>query len=232
MDPQNPESGVTASPAEPAVSAAPVQSTQPNGSEPVTNPGNGNEGQTVPFSRFQEVNDKARTAEEEAQNLRNEIEQLRSIQQQQPQNDDDLDPDVEKLLDSYAKKHGLVSQQELAAERSRLQVQQDVRDLESNPPVSGIAYDHKAVMAYAKENDLPITSKSALRAAYRDLNWDKIVEAERNRAIDGFKNNNNSGAEMPGSRGAVPPSEQDVSGRSPKERIKSRIGLARQKLTQ
>lgn len=222
MDNQDP--GVIASPAEPVVSAPAPDAPAPTGSEAVTN-----SEQQVPFSRFQEVNDKAKAAEEEAQKLREENEQFRNTQTPETPNDE-LDPEVEKLLDSYAKKRGLVSQQELDGKQAQIQVQQDVRDLTANPPVAGIPYDNKAVMDYAKANNLPITSRSAFIAAYKELNWDKIVEAERNKAIDGYKSNS-GGAETPGSKGAQAPKDQEVAGRNTKERIRSRIGMARQKLT-
>jgi hypothetical protein len=218
MPPADP--GVTAPPAEPTAPAAP-----PVGSEPVTNPGE----QTVPFTRFQEVNDRAKAEAERATQLEQELEEARKPAPP-PVDDDNPDPDVEKLLDSYAKRKGLVSQAELAAEQNKLQVQRDIEDLSTNPPNPGIPYDNKAVMDYAKTNNMPITSKAALRAAYRELNYDKIVEAQRQSAIEGYKKAGNSGAELPGSSGAVAPEEPELKGKTPKERAKERIRIARQKL--
>lgn len=228
MEPST-DPGVTAPPAEPATSVAPATTTPPSGGEAVTSTG-GTEEQTVPFSRFQEVNDKAKLAEEEAQRAREELEELR----QQPPistSADELDPDVEELIRKGAKKLGLVSKEELAANQNQIQVQQDVADLTANPPNPGIPYDNKAVMEYAKSNNMPITSKTTLRAAYREMNYDKIVEAERQRAIDGYKKAGSSGAEQPGSTGPTPPPEPELTGRNPKERTRERIRLARQKLT-
>ncbi len=210
--------GVTAPPAEPA---APVAPSTPPVSEDVTTPGE----QTVPFSRFQEVNDKAKAAEELAQQREAELEELRKPP---PPNDDEPDPDVEKLLDSYAKRKGLVSQEELAAERANIQVQQDIDNLTANPPNPGIPYDNKAVMDFAKANNMPITSKAALRAAYRELNYDKIVEAQRQSAIEGYKKAGSSGAELPGSKGPQAPEEPKLEGKTPKDRIRERIRLSRQ----
>lgn len=212
---------------EPAAAAPP---TEPTGSEPVTNPGDKTE-QTVPFTRFQEVNDKAKAAEERANQLQEELNQ-RELTPPMPQNnDDELDPEVEELIRKGAKKLGLVSQDELAADRNKVQVQQDISDLTANPPNPGIPYDNKAVMDYANANSLPITSKAALRAAYRELNYDKIVEVERQRAIDGYKTSGSSGAEQPGSSGAVAPQEPQLTGKSTKERTRERIHNARQKLS-
>lgn len=242
MEPKTPlDPGVTAPPAEPAAPAAPTepqtpiaQEPTPNGSEPVTNPGGTNE-QTVPFDRFQEVNDKAKAAEAKAQELEEENERLRNPEpasSTNPQNnDDELDPEVEALIRKGAKKLGLVSQDDLAAARNRDQVQQDINDLTATPPVAGIPYDNKTVMDYAKANNLPVTSKNALVAAYKSANWDKILEAERQRAIDGYKTGGSSGAERPGSTGATPPVEPEITGKSTKERTRERIRNARQKLT-
>lgn len=227
--------GVTAPPAEPAAPAAPApsepaQPTEPTGGEAVTSTGKEGE-QTVPFSRFQEVNDKAKQAEEDAQKANEELEALRQQQQSStPNSDEDPDPDIEKVLDSYAKRKGLVSKEELATEQTKIQVQQDVKDLTATPPNPGIDYDHKAVMKYAQDNNMPVTSKAALRAAYRELNYDKIVEAQRQSAIEGYKKANSSGAEQPGSTGATAPEEPELTGKIAKERTRERIRLARQKL--
>lgn len=220
--------GVTAPPADPAAPAAPA-TPAPTGGDAVTSPGTPGE-QTVPFSRFQEVNDKAKADSERVSQLERELEEAK---QPTPQitDTDELDPDVEELIRKGAKKLGLVSKEDLAAEQTKNQVQQDISDLTSNPPNPGIPYDNKAVMDYAKTNNMPITSKAALRAAYRELNYDKIVETQRQSAIEGYKKAGGSGAEMPGSSGAVLPPEPELKGRNPKERAKERIRLARQKLT-
>lgn len=239
MDPKDPANpGDTATPpvAEPAASAAPaepsaplVPSAQPNGSEPDTNPGNG-EPAMVPSDRLREETEKRRKAEEDFDEYKKaHPDEPAPVVSQNP--DDELDPDVVDLVSKSAKKLGFVTQEELAAERAQDQVRRDVSDLIATPPVAGVPFDDKAVMEYASENGLPITSKNALVAAYRSANWDKIMEAERQRAIDGFKSGNSSGAERPGSSGASPPAEPEIQGKSPKERTRERIRLAREKLT-
>lgn len=228
--------GVTAPPAEPAAPAAtepqaPAQPNDPTGSEPVTNPGDKSE-QTVPFARFQEVNDKAKEAEERATKLQEELDQRPQTPSITPQNgEEELDPEVVDLVSKSAKKLGFVTQEELAQRETDIQVRQDVRELETTPPNVGIPYDHKEVLKYANDNNLPITSKAALRAAYRELNYDKIVEAERQKAIEGYKTAGSSGAEQPGSTGATPPSEPELTGKTAKERTRERIRNARQKLS-
>lgn len=226
MDPST-DPGVIAPPADgDATATAPVETQPPtNGSEPVTNSGGEGEGQAVPFDRFQEVNNKAKEAEERARIAEERAAELES-QRSQPSGDDDieLEPDTEKLLDAYVKKRGFVSQQELADERNRLQVQTDVRDLTDQYAKTGIPFEDKKVFEYANKNGLPITSKNALEAAYRQMNWDKIVEVERQRAIDQMKSGNSSSAEKPGSSTPTAPEEP-----TPGD-LKSRIHAARLKL--
>lgn len=238
MNPDDSASGVQpASPAAPAAPAASVQ-TPPNGSEAVTNPGSGAPEQLVPFSRFQEVNDKAKTAEEELRKANEELERLRQQPPtpQTPQNgDDDLDPEVVEIVKKSASKLGFVTAEQLAAREAELklqtQVQQDVRDLEGHYASSGIPYVHQDVLKYATDNNLPITSKAALEAAYRGLNWNKILEAERQRAL-ADNHGSGSGAERPGRSAPQQPQDPNkVEGRNPQERGISRIRAARQKLS-
>lgn len=221
-----------APPVVPADSGQPPAQLTPPGTEPEINSGAPAEPAMVPSDRLRQETEARRQAEEHAQELQEELDAARQPQTPQSSSDDDdeLDPATEKLLDGYAKKRGLVSQSELDARAMENQVRQDIQSLIATPPIPGIPYDDKAVIAHAKANNLPITSKNALVAAYRDLNWDKIVEAERQRAIDGFKSGSGSGAEKPGnSGGATPPAEPQITGRSPKERVRERIRLARQK---
>lgn len=219
-----PTPGDNATPPVAAAPAAPVEA-PPSGSEPDNNSG---DPAMVPSDRLREETEKRRKAEEDNERLQQELEASKAPP---PTNDDDPDPDVEKLLDSYAKRKGLVSQEELAAERSKIQVEQDINELTANPPNPGIPYDNKAVMDYAKSNNMPITSRTALRAAYRELNYDKIVEATKQSAIEGYRKAGSSGAELPGSSGAVAPTEPELTGKTPKERARERIRNARQKLT-
>lgn len=202
---------------------APSEPASP-GTEPDNNPEGKPDPAMVPSDRLREETEKRRRAEEE-------LEALRESQVQPVSQDDELDPEVEEMIRKGAKKLGLVSKEELAAEQSKVQVQQDIKDLEANPPNPGIPYDNRAVMDYAKSNNMPITSKVALRAAYRELNYDKIVEAQRQSAIEGYKKAGSSGAEQPGSAGAIPPTEQELTGKTPKERVRERVRNARQKLT-
>jgi hypothetical protein len=219
MDPST-DPGATATP--PVEPSAPVEPS--TGSEPVTNTEVKPE-HSVPFDRFQEVNDKAKEAEEKVRVSEARIAELEAQQTRTPSDEDiELEPDTEKLLDSYVKKHGFVSQQDLAAERNKIQVQQDIRDLTDQYAKSGIPFEDKKIFDYAKQNNLPITSKSALDAAYKQMNWDKLVETERQRAIDQFKSGNSSSGEKPGSSAPTTPEEPQTGN------LRSRIRAAHQKL--
>jgi hypothetical protein len=208
--------------------ASPVETTQPaaNGSEPDTN---SSEPSTVPSARLREETEKRRKAEEENERLRTELETKNTPPQTPVVDETYPDSDTEKILDSYVKKHGFVSQEELAAQRMQVQAQQDVKDLTTNPPIPGIAYDNKEVRDYAAKNGLPITSKNALVAAYKELNWEKIVEAERLQAIDSYKAGGSGSAELPGPGGATLPPEPELKGKSTKERTRERVRNARQR---
>jgi hypothetical protein len=204
----------------PAPSEPPTQS--PNGSEPDTNPGG--QSAMVPSERLREETEKRRQAEEE-------LRQLREAQTKPaPSNEEDLDPEVVSLVQRSAKKLGFVTEQELAQREMQVQVRQDVRDLETQYANSGVPYKNQEVLDYAKANNMPITSKAALRAAYRDMNADRIAEVERQRIIAELKESGNGGAEKPGSGGAKAPTESKVEGGSPKERNRNRIQQARQRL--
>ena len=134
--------GATTSPVEPAVTTAPVQTTPANGSEPVTNT-DGKTEQQVPFSRFQEVNDKAKQADERVAQLESELETERQAKVQQTSSEDELDPEVLDLVKKSSAKLGLVSKEELDAREAQIQVRQDLVDLTSQYKDFGIPFDGK-----------------------------------------------------------------------------------------
>lgn len=218
-----------AAPAAPAEPTAPLvpSSSQPNGSEPEINPGG--EPAMVPSDRLRQETEKRHEAEQRAKDAEEALANSTPPSASTPDLDEDVEPDVVDAVRKSAKKLGYITKEDLAAERAKDQVQRDVSDLTANPPVPGIPFDREAVTAYAEENGLPITSKNAWVAAYRSANWDKILEAERQRAIDSSRGNGSS-AEQPGPGGAVPPAEPEITGKSTKERTRERIHNARQKL--
>lgn len=224
--PATPPVAEPAAPAPAPAAPAPQEPAQP-GTPPASEgvkPPEGQPGeQHVPYQRFQEVNDAKKAAEDKAAALEAELEEARkSATPQISDDEDELDPEVEDLVRKAAKKLGLVSQSELQQQQLQEQVKQDVKNLEAEYANSGVPYNHQEVINYAKENNLPITSKSALRAAYRDMNWDKLVEAERQKSVDAYKSAGSSGAERPGN--SAPPTPKDESGAT--GGLKGRIGAA------
>lgn len=209
--------GVVAPPTEPTAPAA-----EPTVREDVTNPGKTEE-QSVPFTRFQEVNDKAKASDERATQLEQELEQLRE-QQARPQTpEEDVDPDVLDLVKKSAAKLGFVSKEDLDSREAKIQVTQDLNDLTSQYKDSGIAFDGKKVIDYAKANGMPLGSKKSLDAVYKEMNYDAIIEANRKAAVTAYQEGAKSGAEKPGSTGAKAPEEPKAGN------LKERIKAAREK---
>lgn len=214
-----------------------VQDTQSTGNEAVTNSEGEGQEQSVPFDRFQEVNNKAKSEAERAAKYERELEELRQQQSSQSsKEDEDIDPNVSSLVKKIIEKEGYVKKDALteAVTKSELarQYREDTSELTVKYAKSGVPFNADAIRDYAKENGINITSKASLEAAYRQANFDKILESRTNAAITQFKENGGkTTAEKPGSKGATPPVEKEVTGSTAAERIKSRIGLARQKVS-
>lgn len=227
-DPVAPTPGVPAPPAEPAAPAAPVQPAAPAGSEPVQPPSEPAAGQSVPYERFSEVNTKAKDAEERAAKAEQELEEMRNAQPPTPtpppDDGDDIDPDVEKMLDGFAKKRGYLTQEQIDARDAQNQVKEDVAALTAQYKDTGIPFDDKAVREYAQQNGIVIGSKAGWNSAYLQMNHEAIIEAERNKAIDSFKNGGNSSAEKPGTPAPKAPEEPKPTG------LKNRVRAARERL--
>ncbi len=217
----DPEPGVTTPPVEPAATVAPAPA-EPSGTEPVTKTGKEEE-QQIPLSRFQEVNDKAKAEEERATKLEEEIAQLKE-QQATVSDDEEIEPDTLDLIKKSASKLGLVSKEELDAREAQIQVRQDIVDLTSQYKDSGIPFDGKKVIEYAKTNGMPLGSKKSLDAVYKEMNYDAIVEGQRKAAVTAFQEGGKSGGEKSGSEGAKHPSEEQKAGS-----LKDRIKAAREK---
>lgn len=201
---------------------------QPTGGEAVTSSGDGQQEQAVPFHRFQEVNDAKRKAEERAQAVEQELAAIRAADESKGSQtgDDEIDPDVEALISKTIKKLGYVSKDELAQDRAAQQYQLDTQALTDQYKNSGVPFDANAVREYAKENGLPITNKTSMEAAFKQMNWGKFMELERNRAVTEFKENGSkTSGEIPGPGGARQPEQPEAHG------VKSRIAAARQKLS-
>lgn len=203
-----------------------TQDTTPTGREAVTNSGEGQE-QAVPFSRFQEVNDAKKVAEERAAEAERKLQESTAAQP----SGNEPDPDVEKTLDDYAKRHGLMTKGEFEKQQqdtaARIQVRQDTSELRTQYKESGVPFDDKAVFSYMKDHNMSVTSKDAMDAAYQHMNREKIMEAARNKAIADFQEGAKSGAERPGPGGSKPPA-----GNSQPAGLRGRIHTEVQKLRQ
>lgn len=224
MENENPTPGVPTSPVDPGAEQAPA--TPPsNGSEPVIN-SDGAGDQTVPFSRFQEVNDRAREYESEKTRLEQELEELRSAQQPPAQEEDDLDPEVEALISKVLSKQGYVKKDDLAAQQVQIQYGLDTRDLTEKYKDSGIPFDASEVRSFANKEGIQVTNKASLEAVYKVMNQDKLLEIATNKALTQFQENGGkTSAEKPGPGGAKVSEEPEVHG------LKGRIAAARQKVS-
>lgn len=234
------EEATTTTPAAGDTTATTDASTQaPASTTAPTEPANGSEADNnssneamVPSHRVREATEARRKAEEERDAAQRELEELRSKQSQTPaqtgDDDEEIDVDVEKLVEPILKKRGYVTQEELRAAEAKRQYDSDVASLTAQYAESGVPFVAEDVRQYAKDNGINITSKASLKAAYLDMNADKILEAERNKAIAEFKENGSSTtAERPGGSGPELPAEKKVEGNNPKERLMSRIRIAR-----
>lgn len=196
----------------------------PNGSEPDTNPGNSN-GAMVPSDRLREETSKRREAEEHAAELQRQLDE-RNQQPQNPQSgeDDEVDPEVEKLITKTLEKKGYIKKEDLQAVEMKRQLDSDVQELTGKYAKTSVPFDAKEVVKYAKDHGLQLTNKQSLEAVYRDMNFEKIREAERNAAITEFQESGRNGGEKPrGGEGGEPEQQQEVHG------IKNRVHAALQR---
>lgn len=213
-----------------SIDTSTTTTTQADGSE-ADNNSSDNQEAMVPSWRVRKETEARRKAEEDKARLEAEISELRNKQSSSETPDEDVDTEVLDLVKKSAEKLGLVSKDELQRKELEIQVRQDVKDLEGQYANSGIPYDHQKVLDYAEEHNIPVSSKAALQAAYKEMNWDKIVEAERQKAIAGFKEGSSTSGEKPGSSDTKDIAEgKDVEGATPREKSLSRIRAARQKI--
>lgn len=140
----------------------PASPATPSASEGVTPPAPA-EDQHVPYDRFKEVNDRAKQSADELEKAQQRIAELEAASSPADDTTDQLDPDVQKVLDGYMKNKGFVTQEELAAEKTRLQAESDVRELKSE----FTDFDETKVLDFAKENGLLINDKAGLRSIYQ-----------------------------------------------------------------
>ena len=178
------------------VETAPVET--PTDSEVVTNTGEEAE-QNIPFSRFQEVNNKAKAESERATELQARLDEIEAQKPSDPEVE--LDPEVKETLDAYMKQQGYVRQEDLQMKELALQADRDVAALK----VQYSDFDKQKVLDFAKEKGITLSSKDALEAAYIFQNKDTIFESERKRAVAESQAAPKSVAERPGAGGAIAP---------------------------
>jgi len=180
----------------------------------------------VPSHRVREATEARRQAEAERDELRQQLEEAQKSSS--ASTDDEVDPEVQTLVTKILEKGGYVKKDDVSqavqASEVKRQYNEDVASLNSKYGTSGVPFKIEAVRSFANENGINITSKASLEAAYRQMNYDKIVEAERNAAITSFKEGGKNSTEKPGSEGASPPAEKEIRG------LKNRIHAASSKL--
>jgi NADH pyrophosphatase NudC (nudix superfamily) len=202
-------------------SSSTSEEVQPNGSEAVTNTGSTTE-QTVPYSRFQEVNDNLKEERTKREELSQQFESFQS--KFTPKSDDnvEIDPETQKILDHYAKQNGFVSKAELEKVQNeaavKIQVQTDIQELKGQFK----DFDYSKVADYAKENGMSLNSKADLRAVYRDMNTDSIIDNAKKQAIADFQKSGRTTGET-GSTSTQQAQTQSA------PTTKSRIAAAREK---
>ena len=206
----------------PVVTEAPTAPVEaPTDSEVVTNSGDADTEQNIPFSRFQEVNNKAKAESERATELQARLDEIEAQTTKEP--DVDIDPEVKETLDAYMKQQGYVRQEDLQAKELALQADRDMAALKTQ--YSG--FDKQKVLDFAKEKSISLTSKDAVEATYLFMNKDSILEAERKSAVAAAESAPKSVAERPGAGGASQASSQaEVTG-GLKERIAAALSNAR-----
>lgn len=207
----------------PVEAVAPVETAQvdaPTGSEAVTNAGDADTEQNIPFSRFQEVNNKAKAESERATELQARLDEFEANAVKEP--DVDIDPDVKETLDAYMKQQGYVRQEDLQAKELQLQADRDMAALKTQYA----DFDKQKVLDFAKEKSMSLTSKDAVEATYLFMNKDSILESERKSAVAAAESAPKSVAERPGAGGATQTSQTEVTG-GLKERIAAALSNAR-----
>jgi hypothetical protein len=193
-----------------------------NGSEAVTNSEVQTE-QTVPYSRFQEVNDNLKEERTKREELSQQFESFQSKFTPKSEDNVEIDPETQKILDHYAKQNGFVSKAELEKVQNeaatKIQVQTDIQELKSQFK----DFDYSKVAGYAKENNMSLNSKADLRAVYRDMNTDSIIDNAKKQAIAEFQKSGRTTGETSSTS-----TQQASSQQAPT--TKSRIQMAREKL--
>lgn len=188
-----------------------AEATPAPGSEAVTNPVEEPK-QTVPFERFQEVNN-------ELKELRQKVDGITKVEPEVTEEPVQLDPEVSTMLEGWAKSQGFVRQSDIQAERAAEQAQKDLTDVKTQYKLSDTELEAVRAEAVAAG----AANRKGLENAYFRLNMDKIVEAKVKEALAG--GGAPAVAEKPGvGNAATPPAAEQQPGMSIKDRIRAASG--------
>lgn len=165
--------------------------------------------QSIPYERFQEVNNKAKQTAAELEEARQKLAELEA---NQPKTEEpaepEIDPQAKKVLDAYLRSQGFVTKEQLDAEKVRIQAETDVRELKGEFD----DFDKDKVLDFAKENGLSIHNKAGLKTAYqmwKSANTDPAAQEEaiRNKILAELKESGQltgTDAERPTAGGSAP----------------------------
>lgn len=171
--------------------------------------------QTVPFERFQEVNN-------ELKELRQRVDGITKVEPEVTEEPVQLDPEVSTMLDTWAKQNGFVRKADIESERAAEQAQKDLADIKTQFKLDDAGLDRvrqAAIKAGA-------TNREGLENAYYRLNFDTILEQRVKEEL--AKNGSTPAAtvEKPGPGGTTTPAkEQPVAGTDIKSRIRAARGV-------
>lgn len=215
----------TATPAAPAATAepkAPEAGKTPTVSEDVNHPEGNTPPKTVPYERFQEVNDKANKAAADAEEMKATLARLGDAITPKAA-DDGIDPEADKLL----RDAGYVRKDEVTGMLRDYQVEQQVKSemdgLKSKYKEQGLTFDPQEVMKYADEKlggKQNLQSAEAFEAAFIHMKLPEIQEAAKKAGIDAAHTPGGY-SEKPTTGGAKHPgAEAPQQGLSTRDRIK------------
>lgn len=149
----------------------------PPASEGVISPDN--KEQTVPYSRFQEVNNAAKEAKESAAAATAELTRIKEALAGPPTDEPFLDAEAQKALDAYMTTNGYVKKEDLNKVTAQEQATRDLEALKIEQKLSD--EDLEKVRAHAVK--MGAANAEGLKAAYTTLYMDKIVEDKVKEAL-------------------------------------------------
>lgn len=180
----------------------------------------------VPKSRFDEVYAEAKSNKRELDEVKAALEQIKSQTTAEPVNEGpDLEPEAQAAIEKLLKAKGLMTRAEFeeaqSVERAASQLQTDVRELSGWAEKEGYPkFEVGKVQEWAKENNVSITSKSSLKAAYLAQNQEAIIAAAIKRGVSASEAPKAT-VEKPGAGTGKAPSEPAKGPMTIQERIRA-----------